>query len=198
MSVPECYMTRMGRPKAFDQNKALDGAMEVFREHGFEGASAGMLSRAMGIGRQSWYDTFGDKWALYLAAVRRYAASEAAQHLAALQAGERAIDGISAMVRRVVRDASLPCLGVQSVCEFGRSRPELNAIHEAAGRKLREALTARIRDAQAEGDIAATLNADEAADFLLAGFGGIRIAARGGATAASLACLGDLTLRALT
>ena len=55
----------MARPREFDADAALDGAIGVFREHGFEGASAEMLVNAMGIGRQSLYDTFGDKWQLY-------------------------------------------------------------------------------------------------------------------------------------
>ncbi|OWJ59872.1 TetR/AcrR family transcriptional regulator, partial [Inquilinus limosus] len=48
----------MARPKEFDSEKALDAAIEVFREHGFDGTSTDMLVRAMGIGRQSLYDTF--------------------------------------------------------------------------------------------------------------------------------------------
>jgi AcrR family transcriptional regulator len=54
----------MARPKEFDEEQVLDAAITVFREHGFEGTSAEMLVRALGIGRQSLYDTFGDKWQL--------------------------------------------------------------------------------------------------------------------------------------
>ena len=51
----------MARPREFDTDSALDGAIAVFREHGFEGTSAQMLVDAMGIGRQSLYTAFGDK-----------------------------------------------------------------------------------------------------------------------------------------
>jgi TetR/AcrR family transcriptional repressor of nem operon len=64
----------MARPREFDTDAALDGAIGVFREHGFEGSSAQMLVDAMGIGRQSLYATFGDKWQLYRSAERRLAA----------------------------------------------------------------------------------------------------------------------------
>src|SRR5712672_2775626 len=114
----------MARPREFDADTALDGAIGVFREHGFEGASAQMLVSASGIGRQSLYDTFGDKWQLYLSAVRRYTVSESQAHLSALNAGPRAIGGITAMVQLVVAEASRPCLGVNSICVFGQSRPE--------------------------------------------------------------------------
>ena len=67
----------MARPRAFDEDQVLDAAIDVFREHGFEGTSAEMLVRALRIGRQSLYDTFGDKWRLYLSSVRRYTAAEA-------------------------------------------------------------------------------------------------------------------------
>src|ERR1700761_5248711 len=87
----------MARPREFDVDAALDGAIGVFGEHGFEGASAERLVNAMGIGRQSLYDTFGDKWRLYRAAVRRYGMGECSAHFDALRSGVRAIDGIEAM-----------------------------------------------------------------------------------------------------
>ena len=57
----------MARPKEFDTDVALDAAVGVFGEHGFEGSSSAMLVEAMGIGRQSLYDTFGDYHWLYVA-----------------------------------------------------------------------------------------------------------------------------------
>jgi hypothetical protein len=43
-------MGLMARPREFDTDAALDGAIGVFREHGFEGSSAQMLVDAMGSG----------------------------------------------------------------------------------------------------------------------------------------------------
>src|ERR1700722_2737706 len=146
-------MVLMARRREFDVDTALDGAIGVFREHGFEGASAEMLVGAMGIGRQSLYDTFGDKWRLYRAAVRRYGMGECSAHFDALRSGLRALDGIDAMLRRVVETAHLPCLGVGSICEFGVSRPDLAEVHAPLARTLRDAVAARIRDAQREGDV---------------------------------------------
>ena len=45
--------------------------MGVFRARGHDGASMTELTRAMQIGKQSLYDTFGDKWRLYLEALAR-------------------------------------------------------------------------------------------------------------------------------
>jgi TetR/AcrR family transcriptional repressor of nem operon len=187
----------MARPKEFDREQALDAVIGVFREHGFEGTSTEVLVRAAGIGRQSLYDTFGDKWQLYCSSLRRYIAAETHAHAAALQSGARAIDGIIAMLDRVVADADRACLGVNSICEFGRTRKELKEIHDAAGRTLRAAIAGRIREAQAEGDAARNLDPDEGAEFLIASIAGIRIAARGGARAGQLRALARLALRAL-
>lgn len=191
------YCRIMARTKEFDQDEALDAAIGAFREHGFEGTSTQMLVDAMGIGRQSIYDTFGDKWQLYCAAVRRYAASEVEAHLAALRAPPRAIDGLRAMIDRVVRDANEACLGIGSISEFGRSRDDLTSIHAASGRALQGAVSKRLREAQADGDVARDLDADDAAEFLLANVAGIRIAARGGARPRQLRALGAIALRAL-
>lgn len=187
----------MARTKTFDADSALDAAVGVFREHGFEGTSAQMLTHAMGIGRQSLYDTYGDKWRLYLAAVRRYATAETQAHIAALRSGARPIDGLMAMVARVVSLARLSCLGVTSICEFGRTRPDLAEIHDAAERTLAAAIAERVREAQAAGEIAAELDPQAVAGFFSASFAGLRIAARGGADAAQLQMLGGLALRAL-
>lgn len=187
----------MARPKEFDRDEALDAAIDMFREYGFEGTSTETLVGAMRIGRQSLYDTFGDKWQLYCSSVQRYSTEETQAHASALRSKARAIDGIRAMVDRVVEEAPQTCLGVNSVCEFGRGRPELVEIHDAAERVLRAVVVRRIREAQGEGDVASDLDPEQVAGFLSASFAGIRISARGGAKPEQLQALGQLALRAL-
>lgn len=196
-SFHNSYVRNMARPKSFDDDVALDAAIGMFREHGYEGTSAQMLVDAMGIGRQSLYNSFGDKAGLYSAAVRRYAIGETHAHQKALRTGNRAIEGIVAMVERVVREAKTPCLGVNSIAELGTTWPALNEIRTAADRSLRAAIVAQVEAAQVEGDIAADLDPDVIATWFVASFAGIRIAARGGASPEHLAGLGELTLRAL-
>jgi TetR/AcrR family transcriptional repressor of nem operon len=62
----------MARHKEFDRDVALAKAMEVFWSRGYEGASIQDLVKHMGINRQSIYDTFGDKHALFLQALDCY------------------------------------------------------------------------------------------------------------------------------
>jgi len=97
----------------------------------------------------------------------------------------------------VVADAAHSCLGVNSICEFGRGRPALTEIHDAAARAISTAVVTRVREAQTEGDVASELDPKDAARFLSASFTGIRVAARGGGTAKDLRALGRLALRAL-
>ena len=64
----------MARPKEFDQDKALDKAMTLFWQKGYEATSIQDLVDHLGIGRRSLYDTFKSKHDLFIAALDRYQA----------------------------------------------------------------------------------------------------------------------------
>ena len=66
------YEVMMARPREFDLDHALESAMLVFWEHGFEGASLPDLLDGMGITRGSLYKAFEDKKALFLKAMELY------------------------------------------------------------------------------------------------------------------------------
>ncbi|MDP9651064.1 TetR/AcrR family transcriptional regulator [Paraburkholderia caledonica] len=187
----------MARNKSFIEEEALDAAIEVYREHGFEGTSTEMLVSRLKVGRQSLYDTFGDKWKLYVSAVTRYVDMETGKHLAALRNGSTALDGIQAMVDRVVDEANTACLGTNAICEFGNREPDLVMLRKKASRVISSAIANRIRQAQAEQQVSTHIDADDAASFLMANFAGIRIAARAGASRRSLQNLGKMALRVL-
>jgi TetR/AcrR family transcriptional regulator, copper-responsive repressor len=63
-----------GRPRGFDPDEALGRATERFRTHGFAGTSLDDLSAATGLARPSLAAAFGDKRALYIAAIDRLTA----------------------------------------------------------------------------------------------------------------------------
>jgi len=60
-----------GRPRKFDPDAVIRAASERFRTGGFEGTSLDDLAAATGLNRPSLYAAFGDKRALYLAALER-------------------------------------------------------------------------------------------------------------------------------
>src|SRR5580693_10016296 len=61
-----------GRPAAFDRAVALQAAMKLFWERGYEGTSFDNLISAMGISASSFYNSFGSKEALYCEATQAY------------------------------------------------------------------------------------------------------------------------------
>src|ERR1700676_2560136 len=67
-----------GRPRGFDEEEVLDVAMRLFWDHGFDGTSMSDLTEAMGINRRSIYGAFGNKEALFTAALEHYLAGPGA------------------------------------------------------------------------------------------------------------------------
>jgi TetR/AcrR family transcriptional regulator, transcriptional repressor for nem operon len=74
----------VARTKAFDREEALEKAMYTFWRRGYEATSVQDLVDAMGINRQSLYDTFGDKHELYLETLEHYRCGEGVVALRAL------------------------------------------------------------------------------------------------------------------
>jgi AcrR family transcriptional regulator len=63
-----------GRPRGFDRAQALEQALTLFWERGYEGTSIADLTAAMGITPPSLYAAFGSKEALYREALSLYRA----------------------------------------------------------------------------------------------------------------------------
>src|ERR1700704_348227 len=143
----------MARPKEFDREMALQKAIGVFCEHGYEGSSTDALLRAMGISRQSMYDTFGDKRRLYLEALQRYSAGSVSEIIRSLNTGPSPLKGLeSALVAFASRpraETALGGMGVSSTCEFGRSDPGVAVANDASARTLQAALERVIADGKA-------------------------------------------------
>ena len=191
----------MARPKEFENEAALEQAIELFSAHGYEGTSTDELLRVMGISRQSMYNTFGDKRRLYLEALRRYTASSVSEQIRALRAHASAIKGIEALmdfvVSRAVADPDPKCLGISAICEFGRSDAEIATITDVASMTFISALECRIAEAKAEGEIGKGIGPQTATQFLMAALSGIKIAARAGATRETLRGMARLALRGI-
>ncbi|HEV3275772.1 MAG TPA: TetR/AcrR family transcriptional regulator [Terriglobia bacterium] len=63
---------KTGRPVSFDKDAAIEAAMLIFGERGFEGISMADLAQAMGLSPSSIYAAFGDKQAVFALAAKRY------------------------------------------------------------------------------------------------------------------------------
>ena len=175
----------MARPREFDREAALEQAMHVFWAKGYAGTSTEDLVQAMGIGRQSLYNSFGDKWQLYVQALTDYQQRSTSAHVKRLQAPASALKGIRAMLQGLVASddklRAWGCMGVGAACEFGASEPQLAELRAKSTAYLRPKLAERVREGQSTGEIDPTLDAQEAASYLLMSMTGILLAARGGA-----------------
>ena len=74
-----------GRPRSFDPDEVLDRARAVFWNLGYAATSLDDLAAATGLNRPSLYAAFGDKHALYMAALERSRAEATAALGAALK-----------------------------------------------------------------------------------------------------------------
>jgi AcrR family transcriptional regulator len=72
-------MAAMGRPRTFDKDRAIEEAMHLFWENGYESTSLSQLKAGIGggISAPSFYAAFGSKEALFQECVQRYLATYA-------------------------------------------------------------------------------------------------------------------------
>lgn len=191
----------MARPKEFDRETALRAAVRTFADRGYEGTSTDDLLRAMGLSRQSMYDTFGDKRRLYLAALDHYQAEDVSRLIRVLNTAESPLGGIRAALLSFARSPTageaLGCMGVSAVCEFGRSDKEITNITDAMGRSLQSALERRLLDAKALAEVDSKLDVGEAAQFLVSTLSGMKVSARGGASKKVLEAIALMAVRSL-
>jgi AcrR family transcriptional regulator len=102
----------MGRPKAFDPDEALQAGVELFWRQGYAATTTDDLARAMRIGRQSFYDTFGDKRRCYLKALRRYSLGEIGRQIEVMRGLPPLDRGARPAPRAVQRCEGAPGAGV--------------------------------------------------------------------------------------
>ena len=99
---------RLGRPRGFDRDAALDIALELFWERGFEGVELRDLTQAMGIHAPSFYAAFGDKERLFREAIDRYATVYLSQVGRALASAPTAREAARALFRLSVETFARP------------------------------------------------------------------------------------------
>jgi TetR/AcrR family transcriptional regulator, transcriptional repressor for nem operon len=191
----------MARTKVFDPAQALEAAMDVFWNQGYEATSLDDLLSAMKIGRQSMYDTFGDKKQLYLATLGHYADTGREVLRRRLSAGPSALGAIGAFLQEVARsDAGQRergCLAVNAVAEFGKGDPEVFAFTERTQRMTEQIFAEALARARDQHELADGVDLDAAAHFIHTAIRGMRISAKAGASAAQLDATAAFIMAAL-
>ena len=181
---------RLGRPRAFDADVALDRALQVFWRRGYEGAALSDLTRAMRINRPSLYGAFGNKQALFRKVLDRFAAGPASYVSAALeQPTARAV--AQQLLQRAAKALTNPhqphgCLMVQGALSCGQEanpiRRELIMRRGAAEAAIRR----RLARAKSERDLPRRSNPADLARYLMTVMHGMAVQAAGGASRAKL------------
>lgn len=191
----------MARPKAFDTDETLKRAMTVFQAKGFEATSIQDLVERLGINRQSLYDTFGDKQALYLACLEHYRCSTRRPFAECLEGPlplRKAFGNLFAMAVDRLRDpAGSPCLMAHAALERATDDPATRACVEQNLAQIFALFEARIRRAQADGELGPGHEPVALARYLQNALHGLQITARSGASRDDLEGVVRVTLSVL-
>src|SRR5260370_23834010 len=180
----EKVASTVGRPRAFDVEKALHRAMEVFWRKGYLGTSLSDLTDAIGVNRPSLYGAFGNKESLFRKALEHYSKGpsaylgEALREPNARAVVERLLHGVVDLLM----DPRTPttCLWVHGALSCGDDplREEFAAQRAAGQAELRT----RFKRAVAYGDLQSDSDVDTLARYVQTVNFGLTVQASTGAT----------------
>jgi AcrR family transcriptional regulator len=189
-----------GRPRTFCTEQALDAAMKVFWEKGYEGTTLPDLERAIGVNRPSLYAAFGNKEALFRKVVERYGEGPACFMRGAVElpTARQVVERTLFATIDLVTNPKNPggCLAVQGALACGdeaaAAREQLAAVRAAGEEMLRR----RFERAKAERDLPRGTTPADLARYVVTVMHGISVEAAGGASRQQLQRVADLALRA--
>jgi AcrR family transcriptional regulator len=190
-----------GRPREFDADAALDKALHVFWQHGYEGASLADLTEAMGINRPSLYAAFGNKEDLFRRALDRYAQRGPASVLYRALEEPTARAVVEHLLKGVAISLTDPdnprgCLAVQGALTCGEASDSIK--QELCRRRAEgeQVLRERLDRAKVDGDLSADADAVALARFVSTVTQGMSVQAAGGASRDDLLRVADMALKA--
>ncbi|WP_252441814.1 TetR/AcrR family transcriptional regulator [Pseudonocardia humida] len=194
-------LQKRGRPRGFDRDAALQRAMEVFWEHGYEGTSIADLTAAMDVRPPSLYAAFGSKEELFREAVARYEEIEGGPPLRALREAPTALAGIEALLRANVADYTDPakpkgCMVVLAATTYTPSTEGVRDFLAEQRRGSTAAVHDRLVAGRAAGDVPPGADIRGLAAYVTSVQFGMSLQARDGASAEELSTVVDLAVLA--
>jgi TetR/AcrR family transcriptional regulator, transcriptional repressor for nem operon len=173
----------MARTKAFDRDMALEKAMVAFWKCGYEATSMQDLVDAMGINRQSLYDTFGDKHELYLEALEYYRCGEGVAALQALKEAKPLRQRLEKMFDMLIEESVAD--KDRKGCFIANATLE-RANHDKAVKKFVESnFEASVKYfeqvftlAKSKGELSQDKNSEALAMFVFNAIAGLRVTAK--------------------
>lgn len=185
-------MAGRGRPLTFDPETALERALGVFWERGYEGTSISELTQAMGIASASIYAYFGSKESLFRQVMVRYGTTAGAPPRNALEEHPAAREAIHAMLRATVdqitrSDAPHYCMLILASPTGAIENEPIREFLADIRRSQFTAIRDRLQRGIDEGELAANeSDIDTVARYYATIVQGLSIQARDGATRGEL------------
>jgi TetR/AcrR family transcriptional repressor of nem operon len=172
----------MARSKEFDEERALASAMDVFWRLGYENTSLETLLREMGIAKQSLYDTFGDKRALYLKAMAFYRQRTNSALRELLASAPSAKDGFTRILLGLVAESreqhARGCLLLSANMERAVDDQEIATFLTDNQAEVESIFADTLRRGKHTGEIGEDQDADALAKFFVVTVQGMRAMAR--------------------
>jgi AcrR family transcriptional regulator len=192
---------KTGRPIGFDKGAALEAAMLLFWERGFEGTSMADLTQAMGLNPSSIYAAFGDKHALFSLAVKRYLQSRAQYATEALQQPTLG-RVIRALFDNTVAFLTAPghpptCMTLAGAMGCSVEAAPARDLMTAVRRENEAAIRERLLEARRAGELSKEINLDDYTRYLSLLLAGLSIQAANGSTKAELKRTAQMALQHL-
>ena len=192
---------KTGRPINFDKDAALNAAMLLFWERGFEGASMADLTQAMGLSPSSIYAAFGDKQALFALAAKRYLENPA--QYAAKALAEPTLKGvIRALFENTVEFLTAPghpptCMSLGGAMGCSVNGALAKQLMTSIRKQNEAAIKSRLVKARKNGELPKEINVDDYTRYLSTILAGLSIQAANGSTKAELKRTAEMALRYL-
>jgi AcrR family transcriptional regulator len=190
-----------GRPLSFDRDAALETAMHVFWERGYEAASISDLTSAMGITPPSLYTAFGDKEQLFLEAIERYALGYGSISARALKEEPSARGAIERWLLEAAAELTQPChpKGCMVVMAATNCSAAAERVQGVLARRRAEAIanvTKRVQGAVDDGELPPETDAADLANFYATVYQGMSMQAKDGASQEALIATVKAAMRA--
>ena len=174
-----------GRRRGFDDQAALQTAMELFWRQGYEGTSVADLTKALGINPPSLYAAFGSKRDLFEKTLDRYMCERSVQLKEAMAqpTAHQAVLHLLTGRAEVFTAPGRPfgCMTVQAGLASGEPHHEIVDLLTAAREQMRQTVLDRFEKAVAEGDLAAGTDCSALARYVMAAVYGLSVEAASGA-----------------
>jgi TetR/AcrR family transcriptional regulator, transcriptional repressor for nem operon len=191
----------MGRTKEFKVEDALEKALNVFWEKGYEAASISDLTEGMGIQRASLYDTFGSKAELFEQSLIDYQRKGLTGLEHALSQGSDPLDSLRQILYTAIPDEisnKNGCFCVNASVEVAPSNPEIATLLGAHNTRVTERLARVVAAGQAQGQFPIKLSPIEAGAYVLTCLNGLHVIAKTNRNPNDLKNCVEMMLRALT